>query len=402
MRVRSTPGGFRQHWREVMGTFLKIGSMSYGGAASVGIMQTEVLEKRAWIPREQFIEGLALVNTLPGPGGVQLGIFLGFTRAGWWGGILAGLCFILPAFCILLALTLVYHHYGALPSMRHLFYGLSPVVLGIFAMSVYRLGRAAVRDRTQVLLALGSALALGLTGVGIVPTMLLAGAAGVVRYSSCTWGIAAGLVIIMLYGAYHWGSAWVTIPAFTGPAIDPAMTSLTPGLWEIGLFFLKVGAFTFGGGLTILAFIQDQVVNHLHWLTPQQFLDGLALGQLTPGPIVMLAAFVGYAVGALWGAVVAAVAVYLPSFILMLAVLPVMERIKRLAWMKAALQGISPAVIGMTAVAVIRMLPHAIPDLITGLLAVGTVVAMARWGLSPLPLMLGGAAVGFVLRGRFS
>jgi chromate transporter len=400
--VRSTHGGFRQHWREVMGTFLKIGALSYGGAASVGIMQTEVLEKRAWIPRERFLEGMALVNTLPGPGGVQLGIFLGFTRAGWWGGVLAGLCFILPAFGILLALTLVYHHYGALPRMRHLFYGLSPVVVGIFATSVSRLGRAAVRDRTQILLALGSALALGFTGFGIVPTMLLAGAAGVVRYGSRTRGIVAGLVIMLLSGAYHWGSAWVTMPAFTGTNIDRSLTSLSPGLLEIGLFFLKVGAFTFGGGLSILAFMQDQVVNHLHWLTPQQFLDGLALGQLTPGPIVMLAAFVGYAVGAIWGAVAAAVAVYLPSFILMLAVLPVMGRITRLAWMKAALQGISPAVIGMTAVAVIRMLPHALPDLITGLLAVGTVVAMGCWRLSPLPLMMGGAAVGLVLRGRFS
>jgi chromate transporter len=398
--VRSTHGGFRQHWREIMGTFLKIGALSYGGAASVGIMQTEVLEKRAWIPRERFLEGMALVNTLPGPGGVQLGIFVGFTRAGWWGGVLAGLCFILPAFCILLALTLVYHHYGALPRMRHLFYGLSPVVVGIFATSVYRLGRAAVRDRTQILLALVSALALGFTGFGIVPTMLLAGAVGVVRYGSRPWGIMAGLVVMLLYGAYHWGSAWMTMPAFTSTEIDRTMTS--PRLWEIGLFFLKVGALTFGGGLSILAFIQDQVVNHLHWLTPQQFLDGLALGQLTPGPIVMLAAFVGYAVGAIRGAVVAAVAVYLPSFILMLAVLPVMERLTRLAWMKAALQGISPAVIGMTAVAVIRMLPHAIPDLITGLLAVGTVVAMGCWRLNPLPLMMGGAAVGLVLRGRFS
>jgi chromate transporter len=385
-----------------MGTFLKIGALSYGGAASVGIMQTEVLEKRAWMPRERFLEGMALVNTLPGPGGVQLGIFVGFTRAGWWGGVLAGLCFILPAFCILLALTLIYHHYGALPRMRHLFYGLSPVVVGIFATSVSRLGRAAVRDRTHALLALVSALALGFTGFGIVPTMLLAGAVGVVRYGSRPWGVAAGLVVMLLYGAYRWGSAWVTMPAFTSTDIDRTMASLNPGLWEVGLFFLKVGAFTFGGGLTILAFMQDQVVNHLHWLTPQQFLDGLALGQLTPGPIVMLAAFVGYTVGAVWGAVVAAVAVYLPSFILMLAVLPVMERITRLAWMNAALQGIGPAVVGMAAVAVIRMLHHAIPDLIIGLLAVGTVVAMGCWRLSPLPLMMGGAAVGLILRGRFS
>jgi chromate transporter len=114
--VSTAQGSFRQHWREVIGTFLKIGALSYGGAASIGIMQTEVLEKRAWIPKEQFIEGMALVNSLPGPGGIQLGIFLGFTRAGWWAGVLAGLCFILPAFCILLALTLIYHHYGALPT----------------------------------------------------------------------------------------------------------------------------------------------------------------------------------------------------------------------------------------------------------------------------------------------
>jgi chromate transporter len=385
-----------------MGTFLKIGALSYGGGASVGLMQTEVLERRAWIPRAQFLEGLALVNTLPGPPAVQLGIFLGFTRAGWWGGLLAGLCFILPAFCILLALTLIYHHYGELPSMRHLFYGLSPVVVGIFATSVYRLGRAAVRDPTQVLLALGSALALGLTGFGIVPTILLAGAIGVARYGSRTGGLVAGLAILPLSGAYHWGSVWVTMPAFAGPSIDPSMTFASPGLWEMALFFLKVGALTFGGGLSILAFMQDQVVNHLHWLTPQQFLDGLALGQLTPGPIVMLAAFVGYAVGAIWGAVAAAVAVHLPSFTLMLAVLPMMERIRRLAWMQAALQGIGPAVIGMAAVAVIRMVPPAIPDVIPGLLAVSTVAAMGWWRLSPIPLMLGGAAVGIVLRGRFS
>jgi chromate transporter len=299
-------------------------------------------------------------------------------------------------------LTLIYHRYGALPHMRHLFYGLSPVVVGIFTMSVYRLGQVAIRDVKQVLLAVAGALAVGLTPLGIVPTLLLAGSVGVALYGSRLGGIVSALAIVVLSGAYFWGGEWFTIPAFSSTDIDRPVSSLSPGLWDIGLFFFKVGAFTFGGGLTILAFMQDQVVNHLHWLTPRQFLDGLALGQLTPGPIVMLAAFVGYAVGAIWGAVAAAVAVYLPSFILMLAVLPVMEGIKRLAWMKAALQGISPAVIGMTAVAVIRMLPHAIPDLITGLLAVGTVVAMGFWHLSPLPLMTGGAAIGFVLRGRLS
>jgi chromate transporter len=400
--VSTIHAGFRQHLREVTCTFLKLGALSYGGPATMGIMQTEVQEKRAWMSKERFLEGLALVNTLPGPGGTQLAIFLGYTRAGWWGGVLAGLGFILPAFCIMLSLASIYHHYGALPRVRHLFYGLSPVVVAMFAMSVYRLGRSAVRDGKQVLLAIAGALAVGLTPLGIVPTLLLAGAAGVVLYGSRTWGIVSALVLIGLYGVHHWGSGWLTIPAFTGTDSGGTINSASPDLWDIGLFFLKVGAFTFGGGLTILAFIQDQVVNHLHWLTPQQFLDGLALGQLTPGPILMLATFVGYALGSIWAAAVAAAAVFMPSFLLMLSVLPLLGRIKHMTWMKAALQGISPAVIGVTAVALLRMLPYAMPDLLTGSLAVGTVVAMALWQLSPLPLMAGGAAIGLVLRARLS
>jgi chromate transporter len=379
--------------------FVKVGALNYGGAA-VGIVQSEVQDKRSWVSRAQFLEGLALVNTLPGPSGIQICIFLGYARAGWWGGVLAGLGFILPGFCLLLALTLLYQHYGALPRIRPAFYGLNPVVVGIFAMSVYRLGQAAVREWTHVLLTVASALAIGLTPLGIVPTLLLAGAAGVALYGSRTWGLVAGLVILVLYGVIQWGSAWWTLPVVVGTSVSEPGSVPSPSLWDMGLFFLKVGAFTFGGGLTILAFIQEQVVQHLHWLTPQQFLDGLALGQLTPGPTLILAAFVGYAVGTFWGAVVAVTAVYLPSFTLMLAVLPMMQRITRLAWMQAALQGIGPAVIGMTAVAVLRMLPAAVPDLLTGSVAVGTVVAMGLWHLSPLPLITGGAALGLVLRTR--
>src|SRR5262245_61495441 len=397
--MRTTSGGLPQHWREVIGIFLKVGALNYGGA-SVGIIQTEVQEKRAWVSKARFLEGLALVNTLPGPSGIQIGIFLGYSRAGWWGGLLAGLCFLAPGFCILLALTLLYQYYGALPRIRHLFYGLHPVVVGIFAMSVYRLGRAAVHEWTHVLLTVASALAIGFTPLGIVPTLLLAGAAGVALYGSRTWGIIAALGILGLYSATQWGCAWWTLPTVTGTSVGDPGNTHNPSLWEMGLFFLKVGAFTFGGGLTILAVIQEQVVDHLHWLTPQQFLDGLALGQLTPGPTLILAAFVGYAVGTLWGAVVAVAAVYLPSFALMLAVLPMLERIKRLAWMQAALQGISPAVIGMTAVAVLRMLPAAISDLLTGVVTVSTVVAMGLWHLGPLPLITGGAALGFLLRAR--
>jgi chromate transporter len=150
----------------------------------------------------------------------------------------------------------------------------------------------------------------------------------------------------------------------------------------------------------MLAFVQDQVVNQLGWLTPQQFLDGLSLGQLTPGPILMLAAFVGYQVASFWGAVVAAGAIFLPSFVLMFAVLPLLERMKHLTWMKAALKGVGPAVIGLIAQVVVQMLPSAVPDPLSGLLALATASVVLLWRVNPLPLMAGGAAVGIVLRSR--
>ena len=166
------------------------------------------------------------------------------------------------------------------------------------------------------------------------------------------------------------------------------------------MFFLKVGAFTFGGGLAILAFVEDQVVRQFRWLTAGEFIDGLALGQLTPGPIITLAAFVGYRVAGLAGALVSAVAIFLPSFVLVLAVVPFFDRIRRVRWMSAALKGLAPAVIGMTAVALAQMLPHAAPDVLTGVLLVATIAAMVARGVGPLPLMAAGAVVGAALGAR--
>ena len=397
MTVNDTEERSWQGWREVVGTFLKLGAMSYGGPAIMGIMQTEVQEKRQWLSRERFVEGLAVVNILPGPGATQLGIFLGYTRAGWFGGLLAGLCFILPALVIMLTLTMLYNQLGGLPRARSVFYGLNPVVVGIFAVAVWRLGRAAVKDRIQVVLAIAGALSVALTPIGIIPALLLAGAVGVSIYGTRRWGLITVFVWASLYGFFIWSPTWLDPLTVAWPTVARGATS-SPGLWELGFFFFQVGAFTFGGGLSMLAFMQEQVVNQLQWLTPQQFLDGLALGQLTPGPILMLAAFVGYQIASLPGALVSAGAVFLPSFILMLSLLPVLERLKRLQWMKAALQGISPVVIGMIAVTIIKMLPNAVPDFLTGTLALLTVVALILWRLSPLPLLLGGGTLGILAR----
>lgn len=382
----------RAHWREVASGFLKIGALSYGGPAIMGLMQTEFQEKRGWLSKERFLEGLAMVTLLPGAGATQLGIFLGHARAGWWGGLLAGLCFVLPAFFIMLVLTLVYTEYGALPFVRDVFYGLAPVVVGIFIIAVVRLGRTAIGDSRQALLAVGAALLAAFSPFGIVATLLLAGCLGVAIYHRRRAGFAAAIVLMAIYVAVR----------MLGGVIEPAALVLdqngTVGIGDIALFFFGVGAFSFGGGLSMLAFMQEQVVNQMHWLTAREFLDGLALGQLTPGPILMVAAFVGHKLAGIAGALAAAAAIFLPSFLLMLALLPWLARIKQWQWMRAALKGIVPAVIGVLVVALGGMFPAAATDVFTALIVIATVVALHVWRVGPLPPMFAGAAAGFIAR----
>jgi chromate transporter len=183
------------------------------------------------------------------------------------------------------------------------------------------------------------------------------------------------------------------------PAVTSSAGAHPAGLTDLGTFFFKVGALTFGGGLTMIAFIQEQVVNRLHWLSPQEFIDGLALGQFTPGPILMVAAYVGYKVAGIVGAVVAAGAVFLPSFLLMLSVLPMFDRVRTLKWTRAALKGVGPAVIGVLAVSLVRMAPHALPDPLAVVMLIGTLAALLAWRTGAMKLMLAGAALG-MLRSR--
>jgi len=395
--MSDTSKAFHERWKELAQTFLKIGAMSYGGPAIMGIMQAEIQEKRGWLSKERFLEGLALVNMLPGAAATQLGIFIGHDRAGWRGGVLAGLCFMLPAFFIMLALTLFYSAYGALPFVRHAFYGLGPVVLGIFIVAVFRLARTALNDARQSAVAACAFLLVALTPLGIVSTLLLAACAGVAMYHSRRWGLRAMLGAALLIAAHQW--AGPLLWAHVAPVGDThASGGTVPGLWEIASFFVKVGAFTFGGGITVLAFVENQVVSQLQWLTPQEFLDGLALGQLTPGPILMLAAYVGYKLAGVAGAAVGALAIFAPAFALMLSVAPILDRVRQLAWIRAAMRSTGAAVIGVISVSLVHLAPHAAPDAFTAALAVATVVGMLAWRLTPLPLMLAGGLAGVLMR----
>src|SRR5262244_3113193 len=275
---RSAPGIIAAEvhaMNEVATTFLTLGAVSYGGAGVLGMMQAEIQQKRGWLSKERFLEGLALSNLLPGPTAAQLGMFLGYARAGWMGALVAGVCFVVPGFVVMLTLTLLYTTFAAVSTLRGAFYGLAPVVLGIFAIAVYRLGRAAIKDAGQLAFAVASAIAMAFPQVGIVTVVLVAGSVAIMLYASRAWGavlVAATLALARL------------LALTSGVAMPLALDSGT-GLGALALFFVIVGAFTFGGGLAMLAFIEHHAVTSFHWLTAQQFLDGLALGQLTPGPV---------------------------------------------------------------------------------------------------------------------
>jgi len=382
---------------DITRVFLKIGAVSYGGPAIVGIMQTELQEKRHWLTKQRFVDGLSLVNMLPGPLATQLSIYIGHAKQGLAGGIIAGVCFIVPAFVIMLALSWVYALFGSFAVARDSLYGIGPVVVGIFAVSVYRLAKGAIRNKVQVLIGLTAMATMLLIPVGLWVTLLAAGCLGIALFDSWRIGLLALACLVAV-------AVLSTLAGDMGPTLDmlrgTASPSGRPTLWELAVFFLKVGAFTFGGGLSMLAFIQDQIVSHYGWLTPQEFVDGLALGQFTPGPVLMLAAFVGFKLAGTAGAAVAASAIFFPSFVMILSILPLLQRMQSMAWLQAFMSGVGPAVIGSLAVALVRMAPTAAPDLFTSALLVLTIAILLLRSIGPFPLVFGGAVIG-VLRRAF-
>jgi chromate transporter len=376
--------------KEIILSFLKIGATAYGGPAILGMMQAEFQETRRWVSKQRFLEGLSLVNVLPGAPMVQLGIFLGYVRAGWRGGLLAGVCFSTPGFVVMLALALAYATLGASPVVRGALYGLGPVVLAAFILAVYRLGRSALRSSTHHLIAVGAALAALASPLGTVAILLLAAAVGLFAFHSRVRGaIAVALVAVAVAGASF--VPWTAGVMSGGDG--------TPRLGTLVVLFSSIGALTFGGGLSLIALLEEHVVRRLHWLSPEEFIAGLALSQLMPGPILMVAAYIGFKLHGMVGALAAAVAVFLPSFVLMLGILPIFDRVRSLAWAQAVMQGIAPAVVGVMAVVIVRMSRSAAPDAPAVLILIATVAAMHLWRVTPMKAMLGGAVAG-VLRSR--
>ncbi len=374
----------RKNLLSVTGLFLKLGMISFGGpAAHTALMEQEVVQKRKWITREMFLDILAATNLVPGPNSTEMAIHIGYLRAGWAGLVAAGMAFILPAFFVSLALSFIYTRYGSLPEGQALFYGINPVIIAIILSATYRLGKSAIRGKLQMVLGAAAFVAVML-GVNEILVLLAAGLIGILVYKAPKWLKSGNLlwnIAPFLPFAVHLFQTWFENP---------------PKLVQLTLFFLKVGSLLFGSGMVLFAFIQQDVVERFGWLSQSQLIDAIAVGQMTPGPVLSSATFIGYLVADWKGAVLATTAVFLPSFVIVALMGPFMPLLRRSAAVQAFLKGVNAAVVALMLTVGVSLFQAAVTDLWTFLILIAGLVLVFRLKLDSTWLIAGGAVVGIV------
>ncbi len=392
---------------EVAVLFLRLGFTAFGGpAAHIAMMRQEFVQRRKWLGDARFLDLLGEINLIPGPNSTQLALYLGYLRAGWPGLVVAGVCFIAPAMAIVLALAWVYVSFGAAPQVVWLLYGIKPVVIAIIVQAVVGLARTLLGTAKPLALALvllGTFLVLYL--LGVAPLVLLFG--GAILYGLLHSLLRAlhdrprasdGTTLPSLLSL----SAWKTLPGLRAFAERPyalAPLAVPVSLLTLFLTFLKIGAVLYGSGYVLLAFLRADFVQQLHWLRDQQVLDAVAIGQFTPGPVFTTATFIGYLVLGVPGALLATLAIFLPSF----AYVPIVHRLaawlRRSRWTAPILEGANIAALALMAGVTVQLGQAALVDLVTVALAVAALLILLRFKLNSAWLIAAGALVGLLARG---
>jgi chromate transporter len=392
--------------KELARLFLRLGTVGFGGPqAHIAMIHDEAVVRRRWFTEEQFLEGVAICEMLPGPASTQVGIYTGYIRAGQLGALVAGICFILPAFLIVLALSWAYFRFQGVPQIDDLFLGISPVVIAIILGFCWKLAKKGIKDWKGGAIALTVILVTLFFQINVLLQFLLAGIAGLLVYrpdppaapSNRTSGWLFPLIPVVQ------GFPIATIPTET-LALSSfwGLERIQEYFWPLTLFFLKVGSFIFGGGLVIIPLLEFEVVNQFQWLTRSEFIDGVAIGELTPGPVVITAAFVGYKVAGALGALVSAIAIFTPSFLFIMGAAPFLIQIRRNPRIRSFLKGVMPAVLGAIAAAAIPLAQAAIlqeaPGQTVVAAAVGVValIALIRFKRPTWQLVPAGAVVGLI------
>ena len=391
---------------EVAAVFLRLGCTAFGGpAAHVAMMRQELVQRRRWVSDERFMDLLGATNLIPGPNSTEMAIHLGYVRAGWPGLLVAGTLFILPAMLIVLALAWAYAAYGSLPQAQWLLYGIKPVIIAVVAQALYGLARTALKGPVLIAVTVG---VVALYLVGVNELLLLFGGAVV--------GL-AGLLLLRRGTPPRAATPALLVPfAPAGGAAQAGITGALAGAGAMGvtfslptLFFtfLKIGSVLYGSGYVLLAFLRGDFVERLGWLTDQQLLDAVSVGQFTPGPVFTTATFVGYLVGSAGGqdvtggvtaALLATLGIFLPSFVFVALSGPLVPRLR--AWPLTALllDAVNAAALGLMAAVTLELGRAALVDPLTVIMALVALLLLVRLKVNSAWLVLGGAAVGLAVR----
>ncbi len=391
---------------ELTTLFLKLGVISFGGpAAHIALMETEVVGKRQWLTRQHFLDLVGATNLIPGPNAAEMAMYVGYVRAGLAGLTVAGAGFILPAALITAGFAWAYVRFGALPQIAPFLYGIKPAVLAIILAAVWRLGKTALGVRHTVpLLVIGLAVTLAsLLGLNEVVALLLGGALGMLwlRLSDRAKSGSGELGSVVCLATWR-DSARNRPDRFlkTSQVFPVALTGAGAAgvsLWQLGLFFLKVGVVLYGSGYVLVAFLEGGLVHDYGWLTQHQLLDAIAIGQFTPGPVLSTATFIGYLLAGAPGAAVATVAVFLPSFFFVAALNPLVPRLRRSAWTASFLDAVNVSSIALMVAVTAKLAQTTLTGWPAWVIALAAAVAGLRWKANAAWLVLGGATVGWLL-----
>jgi chromate transporter len=369
--------------KELALLFLRLGTTAFGGpAAHIAMMEDEVVRRRRWLARDEFVDLLGAVNLIPGPNSTELAIHIGHRCGGWPGLVVAGTCFILPAFLIVGTIAWAYSRFGQLPRVDALLYGVKAVIIAVVLQALWGLLRSVVK--TPLAGAVGiAAVAASLLGVHELLVLLLAGLT----------------VLLFRAGGRRLSSPRALLPLWPVLPMGAAATAMPFSLPGLFLFFLKVGSVLYGSGYVLLAFLRSDLVERYGWLTEAQLLDAVAVGQVTPGPVFTTATFIGYVLGGASGAVLATVGIFLPAFVFVALSGPLVPRIRR-SWAAGAfLDGVNVASLALMAVVTWQLGRAALVDVWTVGLAVVSAVLLIRYRVNSAWLVLGGGVVGLLVAG---
>lgn len=360
--------------------FLKLGTVGFGGpVALVGYMHRDLVEQRGWISEADYKEGMTLSQLAPGPLAAQLAIYLGYVHYHILGATLVGIAFVIPSFLMVLGIGWAYVNFGGLPWMQAVFYGVGAAVIGIIAMSAKKLTEKSI-GKDKLLWAI---------------YLLLAAVTIVTESEMASLFLAAGVVVWLWRCQWpRWKNNGGTVASITvAPLLSAGAVASNETLWQIALFFTKAGAFVFGSGLAIVPFLYGGVVTEYQWLTDKQFVDAVAVAMITPGPVVITVAFIGYLVAGIWGAVIAALCTFLPCYLLTIIPAPYMKKHGKRPGIVAFVDGVTAAAIGAIAGSVVVLAKRSIVDIPTTLFAVITVLLL--WKVKKLqePVIIIGAAL---------